>query len=407
MADVKRFRIEWGKREIEDVKSRVKNVRWPHEIPGQGWDYGTSVDYMKELADYWLAKYNWEEQLDYLNQFPHYRTEIDGLGMHFIKVDGKGPDPIPLIILHGYPWSVLTLYRIIPMLTDPAKFGGDPRKSFTVIAPSLCGFCLSDPIKQRAFNVPKHAEYYHRLMTEVLGIKKYAFQGGDWGGIIGWAYGKNYPDDFIGMHFHYMGMRMRDERPADELDPDIIRGLGLLTAPLRPREPDSLRYWKAAASYWFNQGAYAHVNITVPQSFSFAMCDSPIGIAAWFIEKFRAWSDWREHFEENFSKDHLITNAMLYYIPRTFSSAIKIYYESHNHPWLVKPGDKVMVPTAFVHFPKDIVPIIESRVRLYFNLVRFHDSPRGGHFGIHEQAEYMARDIREFYYQDLGAGGRA
>ncbi len=401
MQKIEKFRIDWGKEEIEDTMRRVRNVRWPPEIPGQGWDYGTNVGYMKELVDHWLTKYNWQEQLDYLNQYPHYKAKIDDIGIHYLVAEGKGKNPKPLMILHGYPWSVLTLYRIIPMLTNPAKYGGDPNNSFTVIAPSLCGFCLSDNIPVRGFNVPKHAEYYHRLMTEVLGYRKYALQGGDWGGITGWCLAKMYPEDLFGAHFHYMGMRMRDERPADEMDPDIIRGIGLQTAPLRPKEADSLRYWKAAEKYWMYEGAYAHVNMTRPQSFSFSMCDSPVGMLAWFTEKFRSWSDWDITFEENFSKDHLITNALLYYIPRSFASAIKIYYESHAKPWFVKPGDKVTVPTAFVAFPKDIVPIIKSRVEMYYNLVRFHDSPRGGHFGIHEQAEYMAKDIREFYFEDI------
>jgi len=397
MISMNSFKIKFLQKDIKDIQKRLANVRWPHEIPGQGWDYGTNLDYMKEFVEYWKNEYDYKKEQDRLNQFDHYMADIDGIKVHFVKIDGKSKNPKPLLMLHGYPWSITTLYRIIPMLTDPERFGGNKEDSFTVIAPSLCGFCLSSPIYERGFNIPRHAEIYNRLMVEGLGYEKYALEGGDWGGIISWCMGRNHAENIRGIHLNYMGIRMRDEVPDDERDPDIIRGLGLEGAPKKPRDSDSLRFWKAAEKYWMYEGAYAHCNMTVPQSLSYAMCDSPVGMAAWFIEKFRSWSDWDESFEELFSKDELITNTLLYYIPKTYSSAIKIYYESHSKKWQVKPGEKVTVPTAMAAFPKDIVPIVKARAEEYFNVVRFNDFPRGGHFAIHEQAEVLSKDIREFF----------
>lgn len=185
---------------------------------------------------------------------------------------------------------------------------------------------------------------------------------------------------------------MRNEVPSEERDPNIIRGLGLRGAPVRPRDPDQLRFWKAAERYWLEEGGCAYINMTRPLSIAYAMTDSPVGLAVWFIEKFRAWSDWDNNFEKLFTKDDLITNAMLYWVWNTFSSAIRIYYKSNYRPWTVQPGRKVQMPNGIAAFPKDIVPIVRSQAEKYFN-----EYPRGGHFAIHEQAEVLAGDLREFF----------
>ncbi len=382
---------------LADLKERLTRVKWPNELPDAGWDYGTNLAYMKELVDYWLNEYDWRAEERRLNSFANFKADVGGLGVHFIHEQGRGPHPLPLLIMHGYPWSITTLLRIIPMLTDPISYGGNPEDCFTVVAPSLCGFGFSDPPMEQGFNIPRHAQVYRELMVNGLGYPQYGIQGGDWGGIIAWTYGCNYPEDLLGVHINYMGMRMRDEVPPDERDPNIIRGVGLQGAPLRPTDPDQLRYWKAAEHYWMYEGGYAHINMTRPQSLAYAMSDSPVGLAAWIIEKFRAWSDWDENFETIFSKDELITNVMLYWLTNTFCSAIRIYYESHHHPWTREPGQKMEVPTGIAAFPRDIVPIIRSQAEKYFNVVRFTEFPRGGHFAIFEKAEQMAQDIREFF----------
>ncbi len=395
--DIKQMKIHVPQEVLDDIRERVSRTRWPHEIPNSKWDYGTNLGYMKELVDYWLNEYDWYAEERRLNQFPHFKASVGGLGIHFIRVEGKGPDPMPLVLMHGYPWSVATLYKIIPMLTDPASHGRDPKDAFTVIAPSLCGFCLSDPPNERGFNFARHADKFHELMFDGLGYKRYGIEGGDWGGIIATPYGRKYPDELIGIHLNYMGVMIRDERPPEERDSNIIRGFGLETAPIRPTDPDQLKFWKEVEHFMLEEAGYRHIQMTRPQTISYAMSDSPVGLLAWFVEKFRAWSDCDGDVEKCFSKDELITNFMLYWWPNTWCSAIRIYYESQHNQWKLRPGERVTVPTGVAVFPKEIVSIVKLRAEQYFNIVRFTEFPRGGHFAIHEQAEEMATDMQEFF----------
>ena len=382
---------------LDDLRQRLERTRWPQSFPDMGWDYGTNTDYMKELVDYWLTRFDWRQQEARINQYPHYKAQVDDVGVHFMHIPGKGPNPMPLFMMHGYPWSWATLLRIVPLLTDPAAHGGRAEDAFTLIIPSLCGFCLSDQVPRRGFGFQDHPAVYRQILHQ-LGYRRYGIQGGDWGGIITFPWGHQFPEDLIGIHINYMGIRMRDEVPDDERDPDLIRGFGLFNAPIRPRDPISLRFWKAAARFWMDQSGYSHVNMTVPQSFAFSVADSPVGAAAWIVEKYRLWSDWKEDFEkEVFSKDELLTNIMLYWVNNTFGTAIRIYWESHNHPWKVKPGDRIKVPTGVLSFPKDIVPLLKERVEQYYNVVRFRYMEKGGHFGIFEQADEYARELRDFF----------
>ena len=381
---------------LADLRERLMRIRWPRSFPEMGWDYGTNTEYMRELVDYWLDGFDWRQQEARINRFPHYKADVDGTGVHFMYVEGRGPDPMPLFMMHGYPWSWATMLRIMPMLVDPAAHGGDPRDAFTLIVPSLCNFCLSDQVARRGFGFQHHPAVYRQIL-HALGHERYGIQGGDWGGIITFPWGHQYPEDLIGIFINYMGIRMRDEIPDDERDPDIIRGFGLQRAPIRPRDPDSLKFWKAAEEFWMADSGYSHVNMTVPQSLAFAMADSPAGLAAWIVEKHRLWSDWQDDFEEIFTKDDLLTNVMLYWVNNTFGTAIRIYYESHHNPWSVRPGDRISVPTGVLSFPRDIVPLLRSRVEQYYNVVQFRTMEHGGHFGVFEQADEYARELRRFF----------
>jgi len=390
------FSVQVPEEDLDDLRDRLRRTRWPRSFPQMGWDYGANTEYMKELVSYWLEGFDWRAREAEINRYPHFKADVDGIGVHFMHIPGRGPDPTPLCMLHGYPWSWATFLRIIPMLVDPAAHGGDAEDSFTLIIPSLCGFCLSDQVERRGFSFQHHPAVYRAILRE-LGYDRYGLYGGDWGGIITFPWGHQFPGDLIGIHINYMGQRMRDEVPEDEKHPDIIRGFGLQNAPIRPRDPDSLRFWKAAEKFWMDDSGYSHVNMTVPQSFAHLVADSPVGAAAWIVEKYHAWSDWDEHFEEIFSKDELLTNIMLYWINNTFGTAIRIYYESHHHLWKVKPGERIEVPTGVLSFPKDIVPLIESRAKSYYNVTRFREMEKGGHFGIFEQAEEYARELRSFF----------
>lgn len=294
---------------LDDLQDRLSRTRWPKKVPeGGGWSYGTDTTYLRELVDYWRHEYDWRAKERKLNDFHHFKADVNDIGVHFIKEQGKGPSPLPLLLIHGFPWSIATLTKVIPLLADPGAYGGDPCDAFTVVAPSLIGFCFSDPPEEQGFSFVKQADTFRDLMVNVLGYEKFGAQGGDWGGIICTPLGYKYPEDIIGMHLHYMGVMIRQEA---EPDPDIIRGFGLEGAPIKPADPDSKRFWKTFEQWCLEDGGYRHIQMTRPQSLAYGLSDSPVGLAGWFIEKYRSWSDCGGDVEKVFTKDYLITNVML------------------------------------------------------------------------------------------------
>ncbi len=382
---------------LDDLRDRLKRTRWPEAVPNTGWSRGVDLDYMKDLVDYWLTTYDWRAQEYMLNQLQHFKADVDGLGIHFIHQQGKGPNPMPLLLMHGYPWSFVVLLKILPLLTDPAAYGGDPADAFTVIVPSIIGYGLSDYPMQQGFGFQHHPEKYDRLLTAGLGYTRYGIEGGDWGGFITAPYGRQFPHHLIGIHLNCLFPRLGDEREPADKDPDILRGLGMQWAPVKPQDPDMLRYWKNVERYWIDEGAYCHQQMTRPQTLAMGMTDSPVGLAAWIIEKWRAWCGWGDDFEKLFSRDMILTNVMLYWVTNSFWSAIRLYSESYYHPWELAAGAKIEVPTAVAAYPHELAPIVRQRAERYYNVVHYNEYPEGGHFAIHERADEMAHDLREFF----------
>jgi pimeloyl-ACP methyl ester carboxylesterase len=382
---------------LDDLQDRLRRTRWPVEVPEGGWTRGVDLRYMKELVEYWLDEYDWREQEAKLNELSHYKADVDGLGVHFIRTEGKGPDPMPLFMMHGYPWSFVLLLRIMPLLTDPAAHGGDPKDAFTVIVPSVIGYGFSDYPRQEGFGYQHHPAVYDRLMTEGLGYDRYGIEGGDWGGFLTAPWGYLHPEHLIGIHLNCLFPRLGDEREPEDKDPDFIRGLGVKWAPVKPKDPDMLRYWKNVERYWIDEGAYCHQQMTRPQTLAVGMSDSPAGLAAWIIEKWRAWCGWYDDFEKLFPRDMLITNVMLYWVTNSFWSAIRLYSESYYNPWELAPGERIEVPTAVAAYPHELAPIVRKRAERYYNVVHYNDYPKGGHFAVHERPEEMANDLREFF----------
>jgi microsomal epoxide hydrolase len=397
MVAIKPYTINVPQDVLEDLQARLERARWPGEIPGTGWDRGADMSYMKDLVEYWLEEYSWRDQEALLNRSANYKADVDGVGIHFVHEEGKGPNPIPLLMMHGYPWSFTMLLKIIPMLTDPAAYGGDPEDSFTVVVPSLIGFGLSDYPSEQGFGFQHHPALYDHLMAEGLGYQRYGIEGGDWGGFITAPYGFLHPENLIGIHLNCLFPRICDERPPEDKDPDLLRGLGMGWAPLKPKDPEMLWYWKNVERYWIDEGGYAHLQMTRPQTLSYAVTDSPLGMAAWIVEKWRAWSGWGDDFERLFSRDMILTNVMLYWVTNSFWSAIRLYSESYYHPWELQPGQRIEVPTAVAAYPHELAPIVRQRAEKYYNVVRFTKFPEGGHFAIYERAEEMAKDLRSFF----------
>ena len=377
--EVQPFDVHVPQDTLEDLRERLTHTRWPDEIPGSGWDYGSNLGYVKELVDYWRNEFDWRAQEDAINSFAQFRANVDGLGIHFIHERGKGPDPLPIVVTHGWPSTFTEMLKIIPMLTDPAAHGGEPGDSFDVIAPSLPGYGFSDHTRDRGVHVFKIADLWASLMTEGLGYSQFAAHGGDWGASVTARLGYAYPDRVVGIHVTsasippYLGPGSRELSDAER-------------AHVENRER-----WRQA------EGGYGHIQGTKPQTLSYGLNDSPAGLAAWIVEKFRTWSDCGDDVERSFTKDELLTNITIYWATRTINSSTRIYYESQRTSWGLGRDDMIRVPCAVALFPKDLsYPPREWAERSY-NVRRWTEMPRGGHFAALEEPEMLVDDLRSFF----------
>ena len=377
---IERFVIDVPQSTLDDLATRLAATRWPDEIPGAEWDYGTNPAYLRDLVEYWRTEYDWRAQERALNEFDHYRTPLDGLGVHFIHAHGKGPDPFPLIISHGWPGSFVEMLKIIPILTDPAAHGGDASDSFDVVVPSLPGYGFSDKPVDRGMSNTRISTMWHTLMTEGLGYRRFGAQGGDWGGMITSRLGFDFPESVAGIHVNLMtGV------PAFRGEPD---------PPLTDAEREFLRQ----ARRWFeDEGGYFHIQRTKPQTLGLGLNDSPVGLAAWIIEKFRTWSNCDGNPENSYTRDELLTNIMTYWVSQNATSSVRHYYENRVDNWRFQPGERVTTPCAVALFPVEINHPPREWAERTHNVKRWTEMPRGGHFAAMEQPQLLAEDIRAFF----------
>ena len=369
------FKINVAQDILDDLKQRLAMTRWPDEIEGAGWDYGTNPGYLKELAAYWRDGFDWRAQEAALNEFPQFRAEIDGFGVHFIHVRGKGPNPKPLLLSHGWPDSFYRFYKLIPMLTDPARFGGDAADSFDVIVPSLPGFGFTDKPSKRGFGIGASAELLHRLMTAELGYSEYFAHGGDGGSAISQYLAINHPEAVKAIHLTDIGWGggdWIDQSTLSEAEQGFLQ---------------QMNWW------FFTEGAYAMMHMSKPQTLAYGLNDSPMGLAAWIVEKFRGWSD--GEIEQVYTKDELLTNITIYWVTGTIFSSIRGYFEEAQNP-SIEAGTKIGVPAGLALFPRDNPPPRELAERT-LNVQRWTPMERGGHFGALEAPEGLANELRSFF----------
>ena len=360
---------------LVDLRERLLRTRWPGEVAASGWTYGTNLGYIKELAEYWFQRYDWRSQEAALNRFHHYR--VDGLGLHFIHERGKGPRPLPLLLVHGWPGSFVEFARIIPLLTDPGATGGDPADSFDLVVPSLPGYGFSDIPQEPGMNVPRIADLFQRLMTEVLDYPRYGAQGGDWGAVVVSRLGYAYPKHLAGIHLNMLGMA---PHPQDR------QGLS----------PAEERWLKDSERWRQEETGYQSIQGTKPQTLAYGLTDSPVGLLAWIVEKFRAWSDCDGDLARRFTPDELLTNVMVYWATGTINSANRLYYENRHHPWRLGPGERITAPAGVAVFKEMSRPPREWAQRAY-DVRRWTEMPRGGHFAAWEEPELLAQDVRSFF----------
>ncbi len=373
------FRLHVPDTAIADLQDRLSRTRLPDQAPGEPWAYGTDVAYLQDLIAYWRDAFDWRAQEERLNAIPQYKVRLQGIDLHFLHVPGRGPDPHPLLLSHGWPGSVVEFLEIVPRLTDPARFGGDPADAFTVIAPSLPGYALSFTPGQKRFGIEAMADCFAELMTDVLGYRRFGAQGGDWGSFVTARLGYAYPERLSGIHLNMMPVR-RDPAMVSEPTPE------------ERRYTEELQVWlKEETGYQWIQG-------TRPQTLAFALTDSPAGLAAWIMEKFRAWSDCGGNPDAVFSRDHLLANISLYWFTGAIGSSFWPYYARMHGPWPIPAGETVSAPTGYCEFPREILrPPRSIAERTFTDIRRWSVMDRGGHFAAMEQPEALAREIRAFF----------
>ena len=373
------FKLSIPEADIVDLRERLERTRLPDQAPGPAWAYGTDVRWIRGLVDYWRNDFDWRAEEARLNAFAQYKVRLDDIDLHFLHVEGEGPDPCPLLLSHGWPGSILEFLKLIPMLTHPSQFGGDPADSFTVVAPSLPGYGLSFSPNQPRFGVEEIADCFASLMSDVLGYKRFGAQGGDWGSFITSRLAYSHADRLIGIHLNMMPLRR---------DPKMVAS----------PTPEERKYLEELAKWLKEETGYQWIQGTRPQTLAFALTDSPIGLAAWIIEKFRAWSDCGGELESVFTKDELLANISLYWFTGAIGSSFWPYYARIHRPWPIPDNGSITVPTGYCEFPLEILrPPKSLAERTYSDIRRWTVMTRGGHFAAMEQPKALAAKIRELF----------
>ncbi|EWM17306.1 epoxide hydrolase family protein [Kutzneria sp. 744] len=376
---MKPFRISVPTRDLDDLRERLARTRFAPALSAD-WTHGTPPGYLAELVEYWRTKFDWSAAEAKLNEMPQFTASVRDSRLHFVHVEGKGPAPLPLLFSHGWPGSFWEVSKIIGPLTDPAAHGGDPADAFTVVAPSLPGYGFSEHPGTPGIGPVAIADRFHELMTDVLGYGRYAAQGGDWGSIITTCLGRDHSDQLAGIHVNMMAAR-----PV----------VGEHSTPLTEAEQ---AYLDGQAAWRNGEGAYAQVQSSKPATLGAGLSDSPAGLAAWIVEKFRTWSDCGGDVESVFSKDDLLTNISIYWLTNSIATSTRLYYEAWRDQAtpILSPG-YIDAPTAYASFPHEIARPPREWVARAYNLQRFTEFERGGHFAAMEQPAALVEDIRAFY----------
>ena len=371
------FAIDVADGVLADLRRRAAATRWPDEPDAGPWAYGTDAAVLRALVAYWAGGFDWRREEARLNQWPQFRVELDGVRVHFVHLRGRGPSPVPIVLTHGWPGTFVELLPLAERLADPARFGADPAAAFDVVVPSLPGFGFSELPAGASISRLDVARLWRRLMVDALGYPAFVAHGGDIGAGITSILGHAHGDVVRGIHL----TAVRDPY------------LGSETPPLSPRE----RTYQAEAACWADEeGAYAHVHATRPQTLAYALTDSPAGLAGWIVEKFRAWSDCGGDVGRRFTMDELLTTLTIYWATGTINSSMRYYAEARRRPWTIGPGDRVTVPTAVAMFPYDLKHPPREWAERFYDVRRWTEMPRGGHFPAHEEPDLLAVDLREF-----------
>ena len=384
------FDIDVPEPVLHDLLQRLTSTRLGVSHDENDWDAGTSPAYLRELLDHWRSEYDWRAHEARLNRFAHFQADVGGTQLHFIHERGRGDAPLPIVLTHGYPDSFLRFEKLIPLLTDPSAHGGDAQDAFDVVVPSLPGYGFSE-LPAKGSTTFQIGNLWHKLMTATLGYPRFAAHGGDWGSTVTEHLARSHPRSVVGIH---------------------LTDVPFWHAFQKPKEPSDAerKFLDANERFPMEEGAYAMIQGTRPQTLADGLNDSPAGLAAWIVEKFQRWSDCDGEIERRFSKDELLTNVTLYWVTQTIGSSFMPYYDMTNAGiarWMVEKAKDwahpAKVPAALALFPKDLTRPPREWAERFFDVQRWTEMPRGGHFAALEEPELLAADIRAFFRPLRGA----
>lgn len=388
------FSIDVPQSKLDDLMRRIDAFVWPDDPDNDDWSYGVNARYLRRLVRYWREEFDWRAVERRINAFPNFRAEIDGVPIHFIHRKGVGPRPVPLIVTHGWPWSFWDMNRIIGPLADPAAHGGDPADAFDVVVPSLPGYGFSGPPPRAGVNFWRTADLWQTLMTKVLDYPQYAASGGDWGALISSQLGHKYADSLLGVHLmHPMLLdQFNSDRPWD------VTG----------------RAWDSGKKPPANVVKFAShfaVQVLDPQTLAYGLGDSPVGLLAWLLERWRAWGDSHGDPERVFSREHMAATATIYWVTGTAGSSMRAYADAARYPWQASHdrAPVVQAPTGITFLGGENPPGVSTSERIdlfrngprahFFNTVYLNAHEHGGHFGYYENSDAVVHDLRSMFKQ--------
>jgi pimeloyl-ACP methyl ester carboxylesterase len=374
------FSIRLDDAVLLDLRSRIRATRWPEAAPGDAWSQGTDLAYLRELLGYWAERFDWREQERRLNAFRHFRADVDRVRIHFVHERARRAQGIPLILTHGWPSTFAEYLPLVPLLTDPQEHGIDG-PAFDVVIASLPGYGFSERPVRIGVTSRYTARLWHALMRG-LGYESYGAHGGDFGAGVATYMALDDPGTMLGIHLS-----------TAEIPPYTGPGS-------RPLSADESRYVEQNDRWVAAERGYSAIQSTKPQTLGYGLNDSPAGLAAWILEKWRSWTDSHGDPATHLSRDFLLTTITLYWATRTITSSVRDYYDNRWFGVPIGPDDHIEVPTAVAvfanHFVDEGDPPREWFERLY-NVRQWTPMPSGGHFAAVEEPELLARDISTFF----------
>jgi pimeloyl-ACP methyl ester carboxylesterase len=376
--DITAFKISVSREEVADLERRVRDTRWPTSIAGSNWRLGMDQGFLRLLARYWAETFDWSAIESSLNRYEHFRAVRGSDSIHFVRLRGTGPRSVPIILTHGWPSTFAELLPLAARLADPGAFGADPALSFDVVVPSLPGFAFSSKPDHFGTNLFTIADQWAELMT-ALGYAQFVAHGGDFGAGVCAALGLRHPERLHALHLNYI--------PGSyQAPPDRSSHLSA----------EETAFFERRAAWVDAEGGYLHVQGTKPDVLAPALNDSPLGLAAWVLDKFRSWSDCNGDPLSRFTLDELLTTVSIYWFTQSMPSAMRLYWEGRQRPLAFPAGAHVTVPVAIAHFPHEIPIPPRSYVERGFNVQRWTEMARGGHFAALEEPDLLADDLRSF-----------